>query len=127
MGTTEKALLADDHRQGLRVLGAFVAVYLAVYVVTLVLGVGPNMLMRGLGVGDDARILIGSTISRSGVLAAGGLWYRWCVEVEGGRRWGFCFRRPRDRGCELWGGDRGFEPTRCTRCWRVGLSIKEVR
>jgi len=60
----------SDRRLGLRVIGAFVVVYLAVWVTTLVLGVGPNMLMRSLGVADDARILIGSTISRSGVLAA---------------------------------------------------------
>jgi hypothetical protein len=51
-------------------LGVFVLLYLAVWAVTLVLGVGPNMLLRTLGATDDLRILIGSTISRSGVLAA---------------------------------------------------------
>jgi len=58
-----------DHRLGLRVLGGFVVLYLAVWLATLVLGVGPNMLMRHLGVPDSQRILVGSTISRSGTLA----------------------------------------------------------
>ena len=57
-------------RLGLRVLGGFLLLYVAVWVTTLVLGVGPNMLMRHLGVPDSTRILIGSTISRSGSLAA---------------------------------------------------------
>jgi hypothetical protein len=52
------------------VLGGFVLVYLAVYATTLNLGVGPNMLMRSLGVADDLRILIGSILSRSGTLVA---------------------------------------------------------
>jgi len=44
--------------------------YVAVWLNTLVLGVGPNMLMRQVGVPDTQRILIGSTISRSGTLTA---------------------------------------------------------
>ena len=59
-----------NHRLGFRVLGAFVVLYLAVWMTTLALGVGPNMLMRALGFEDNLRILIGSTISRSGVLVA---------------------------------------------------------
>jgi len=71
--TTLSAIERDrrvDPRLGLRVLGGFVIVFLAVWVTTLILGVGPNMLMRRLGVTEDLRILIGSTLSRSGVLAA---------------------------------------------------------
>ena len=70
-GETEyQERLGGDLRLGLRVLGGFVLLYVAVWATTLVLGVGPNMLMRHLGVPDAQRILVGSTISRSGTLAA---------------------------------------------------------
>ena len=60
-------------------LGGFVLVYLAVYATTLVLGVGPNMLMRSLGVADDLRVLIGSTISRSGTLVTTVVFSAWAL------------------------------------------------
>ena len=69
-GDAEAVGQVKDHAVGLRVLGGFVVLYVAVWLTTLVLGVGPNMLMRHLGVPDSTRILIGSTISRSGTLAA---------------------------------------------------------
>ena len=69
-GDAEAVGQVKDHALGLRVLGGFVVLYVAVWLTTLVLGVGPNMLMRHLGVPDSTRILIGSTISRSGTLAA---------------------------------------------------------
>ena len=69
-GDAEAVGQVKDHALGLRVLGGFVVLYVAVWLTTLVLGVGPNMLMRHLGVPDSIRILIGSTISRSGTLAA---------------------------------------------------------
>ena len=62
--------VSGNHRLGLRVLGVFVLLYLAVWATTLVLGVGPNMMMRGLGFPDNLRVLIGSTSSRAGVLVA---------------------------------------------------------
>jgi hypothetical protein len=68
MSIAQKTLSSDDHRLGLRVLGVFVFLYLAVWATTLVLGVGPNMLLRTLGVAERRRILIGSTVSRSGAL-----------------------------------------------------------
>ncbi|MBS3785086.1 MAG: hypothetical protein KGY78_11650 [Anaerolineae bacterium] len=46
MGITQKTLSAEDHRLGLRVLGISILLYLAVWATTLVLGVGPNMLLR---------------------------------------------------------------------------------
>ena len=69
-GDAEAVGQVKDHALGLRVLGGFVVLYVAVWLTTLVLGVGPNMLMRHLGMPDSPRILIGSTISRSGTLAA---------------------------------------------------------
>jgi len=69
-GDAEAVGQVKDHALGLRVLGGFVVLYVAVWLTTLVLGVGPNMVMRHLGVPDSTRILIGSTISRSGTLAA---------------------------------------------------------
>jgi len=69
-GDAEAVGQVKDHALGLRVLGGFVVLYVAVWLTTLVLGVGPNMLMRHLGVPDSTRILIGSTISRSGTLVA---------------------------------------------------------
>jgi len=69
-GDAEAVGQVKDHAVGLRVLGGFVVLYVAVWLTTLVLGVGPNMLMRHLGVPDSTRILIGSTISRSGTLVA---------------------------------------------------------
>jgi membrane protease YdiL (CAAX protease family) len=75
----QKTLSAEDHRLGLRVLGAFVLLYLGVWATTLLLGVGPNMLLRTLGVGERWRILIGSTISRSGALVATVLLSAWAL------------------------------------------------
>ena len=65
-------------------LGGFVLVYLAVYATTLILGVGPNMMMRSLGVSDDLRILIGSTISRSGTLVATVAFSAWALHKTTG-------------------------------------------
>jgi hypothetical protein len=51
-------------------VAGFILIYLAAWLTALVLGVGPNMAMQWLGVADGPRTLIGTTISRLGVLVA---------------------------------------------------------
>lgn len=86
-----------DRGLGLRVLGGFVVAYLGTWVAALVLGVGPNLLMRTVGVAEGTRVLVGSTLSRSGVLvvtvALSVFMVRRVVGVEPGR-----ITFPRERG-----------------------------
>jgi membrane protease YdiL (CAAX protease family) len=92
MDISQKTLSSDDHRLGLRVLGVFVLLYLAVWATTLVLGVGPNMLLRTLGVAERRRILIGSTISRSGALVVTVILSAWALRrVTGLDAWEVMF------------------------------------
>ena len=54
---------AGPNRTWLRVLLGFVVLYLAIYVVRLVMGVGPNLLLRHFGASADFRAFVGSTLN----------------------------------------------------------------
>lgn len=64
--TTDQALPGRD----LRVVVGFLMIYLAAWLTALALDGGPSMLMQWLGVAEGPRTLIGTTLSRLGVLAA---------------------------------------------------------
>lgn len=66
---------------GLRVLGVFVALFLAYWAVNLALGVGPNWILRQLHASPDVRTYVGSTISYGGRLAALVLLSAWGVRT----------------------------------------------
>jgi membrane protease YdiL (CAAX protease family) len=71
MGTEYKdaaANLADPTRSKrfpLCILGGFILLYAAILVVNLIMGVGPNLLMKWLGVSSDFRAYLGNTFSYS--------------------------------------------------------------
>ncbi len=48
---------------GVRVLAGFALLYAAVYLVRLIMGVGPNLLMRYFGASADFRAFVGSTLN----------------------------------------------------------------
>ena len=48
-------------RQTLRIAGVFIALYAAIFVVNLILGVIPNLIMRWLNFSADLRAYLGST------------------------------------------------------------------
>ncbi len=52
------------------VLAAFAAVFLATWVVQLILGVGVKLVMDRLGATPDVRTFLGATLSRGGIIAA---------------------------------------------------------
>jgi hypothetical protein len=52
-----------DNRLGLRVFGGFVALFLSVWMVNVVFGVGVNWIMRWLQVTPNVRVFVGSTLS----------------------------------------------------------------
>ncbi|MGD2147406.1 MAG: hypothetical protein PVH41_11990 [Anaerolineae bacterium] len=76
------------HRLGLRVLIVYAGLFAAVWLVTLVLGVGVNQVMRWLGASPNVRIFLGSKLSRGGMLAAGvwlsALALRWATGLRAG-------------------------------------------
>jgi hypothetical protein len=79
---------------GLRILGGFVVLFLAVWLTTLLLGVGPNLVLRRLGVEESLRILISSTLSRSGVLITTAILSAWALQrVTGLEAWSVMFPR----------------------------------
>jgi uncharacterized protein len=81
-----------DLKQGLRVLGGFVVIFISVWIVTLMLGVGPNMLLRMLGADDQLRVLIGGSLGRPGVLAATLILSAWMLRrVTGLNGWSVMF------------------------------------
>lgn len=55
---------------GVRVLAGYVILFLAVWLITVVLGVGVNQIMRWVAVTPNVRIFVGSTLSRGGMLVA---------------------------------------------------------
>jgi hypothetical protein len=57
-------------RLGLRVLGGFVALFVAVWVVNVAFGVGVNLVMRWLQGTPNVRVFVGSTLSYGGRLVA---------------------------------------------------------
>jgi membrane protease YdiL (CAAX protease family) len=50
-------------RAGLNVLLGFIVLYAAIWIVRVIMGVGPNMLMKWLGASPDFRAYIGSTLN----------------------------------------------------------------
>jgi hypothetical protein len=54
---------ANVHHLGLRVLLGFVLLYIAIFAVNLIMGIGPNLLLRWLGVSPNIRAFVGSTFS----------------------------------------------------------------
>jgi membrane protease YdiL (CAAX protease family) len=60
----------NSSRLGLRVLIGFVILYMAIFIVNLVVGVGPNLLMRWLDVSPNVRAFAGSTFSYAVRIAA---------------------------------------------------------
>jgi membrane protease YdiL (CAAX protease family) len=57
-------------RFGLQFLAGFMVVFVIIWIIQLLLGVGPNSLMRQLGASENVRVFIGSTLVRLGVLIA---------------------------------------------------------
>ena len=57
-------------RLGIRIVVGYVILFVAVWLVTAVLGVGVNQIMTWLAVTDNVRIFVGRTLSRGGMLAA---------------------------------------------------------
>lgn len=57
-------------RLGVRVLVVFFVVFLIIWIIQLILGVGPNFLFRQLHASENMRVFIGSTFTRLGVLCA---------------------------------------------------------
>ncbi len=54
---------ARSSHSGVRVLGGFVLLDAAIYLTRLVMGVGPNLLMRYLGAFPDFRVFVGATLN----------------------------------------------------------------
>lgn len=69
-----------DHRLGFRVLGYFLVIFMACWIVHLLLGVGPNWVMKQLPVTPDVRTFAGSTLSYGGRLAALVLLPAWALK-----------------------------------------------
>jgi hypothetical protein len=65
---------------GWRVLIGFVLLYLAVWLTSLFLGVGPNMLLRALSVPEQLRLVISGTISRGGMIVVTVLFSIWMFQ-----------------------------------------------
>lgn len=61
--TQQTAPIQSNNRLGFRVLGYFILVYLAVWLLNILLGVGPNFIMRQFGVSENVHTFIGSTIT----------------------------------------------------------------
>ncbi len=61
---------ANVHHLGLRVLLGFVLLYIAIFAVNLIMGVGPNLLMKWLGVSPNICAFVGSTFSYGVRIAA---------------------------------------------------------
>ncbi len=61
-------------RFGLRVLAGFAVLYVATYAVRLIMGVGPNLLMKHFGASADFRAFIGGTLNY-GVGIAAYIWF----------------------------------------------------
>ncbi len=57
-------------RFALRVLAGFVILYASIYAVRLIMGVGPNLLMRRFGASPDFRAFVGSTLNYGVGIAA---------------------------------------------------------
>jgi membrane protease YdiL (CAAX protease family) len=60
---------ASDHRLGLLVIAGFVALFVSVWIVNAVFGVGVNWVMRWLQFTPNVRVFFGSTLSYGGRLA----------------------------------------------------------
>jgi membrane protease YdiL (CAAX protease family) len=60
----------SGNRLALYVLGGFVALFVAVFVVNAAFGVGVNLVMRWLEVTPNVRVFVGSTLSYGGRLVA---------------------------------------------------------
>lgn len=60
----------SGNRLGFLVLGGFVALFVAVWVVNVAFGVGVTWIMRWLQVTPNVRVFVGSTLSYGGRLAA---------------------------------------------------------
>lgn len=84
MKANEKAspLIKTDFFKSLgwRVLVGFVLLYLAVWLASLFLGVGPNMLLRALSVPEQIRLVISGTISRGGMIVVTVLFSIWMFQ-----------------------------------------------
>jgi membrane protease YdiL (CAAX protease family) len=55
---------------GLRVVVGFVVLYAAIWIVNVMMGVGPNLLMKWMGVTPNVRVFVGSTLSYGVRIAA---------------------------------------------------------
>lgn len=64
------SMVKENWQVGLRVAAGFVTVFLAVWITQLILGVGPNFILRQLGASENVRVFLGSSLVRLGVLAA---------------------------------------------------------
>ena len=53
-----------------KIISMFALLFLGVELIVVALGLGMNLLMRAVGAGDNVKVLLGSTISRGGMIAA---------------------------------------------------------
>jgi hypothetical protein len=60
----------NHNRRPVRVIGGFILLYAAILAANLILGVGPNMIMKWLSVTPDVRAYVGGTFSYGLRLAA---------------------------------------------------------
>jgi len=61
---------AKDFGMGWCVIAGFVVLFVAVWLVTVAFGVGPNMLLRALNASDAVRAWVGWTVARGGMLVS---------------------------------------------------------
>ena len=61
--STSHEVGSGSWRTGLNVLLGFIVLYTAVWIVRVIMGVGPNMLMRWLGASSNFRAYVGSTLN----------------------------------------------------------------
>jgi len=70
MAKKQKEKIENNKPEVWKIIGMFAMVFLAVQLAIAALGVGINSLMSLLGMGENLRIFLGSSVSRTGMIAA---------------------------------------------------------
>jgi len=65
----QKIESSADWKLGMRVLAGFCVVFSAIWIVQLIFGIGPNLILKQIGASQNLRVFIGMTINRLGTLA----------------------------------------------------------
>ena len=64
----QKIAPSVDWKLGMRVLAGFCVVFSTIWFVQLILGVGPNLLLKYIRASENVRVFLGMTVTRLGVL-----------------------------------------------------------